>query len=149
MLRAALWSRCRLVPQSGHACQRTDKPLCTSTPQPEQAWLVYAGGTATTVFPAAAACCRFARQDAQERTPARIADALGQVIVLDHVGRLQVFVIDRVVLPEQLQGEFVMEILPLSSAILVSMGLDWLTLRRGYIPADAQATLGPPAHVSA
>ena len=37
---AALWSRCRLVPQSGQECQRTDKPFLTTTPQPEQVWLV-------------------------------------------------------------------------------------------------------------
>ena len=54
---AALWSRCRLVPHSGHACQRTDKPLETIAPQPgpEHRWLVNAGLTACTHFPAFAA----------------------------------------------------------------------------------------------
>ncbi len=55
MFLAALWSRCRLVPQSGHECQRTDKPFETRTPQPEQACDVYAGLTATTERPAHAA----------------------------------------------------------------------------------------------
>jgi hypothetical protein len=55
MLSAALWSRCRLVPQSGPVCQRTDKPLRTITPQPEQACEVSAGGPAITRFPAHAA----------------------------------------------------------------------------------------------
>src|SRR5260370_7284106 len=55
MFSAALWSRWRLVPQSGHSCHRTDKPLETRTPQPEQAWLVYAGLTACTRFPALSA----------------------------------------------------------------------------------------------
>jgi hypothetical protein len=40
MFLAALWSRCRLVPQSGQECQRTDKPLETVTPQPAHVWLV-------------------------------------------------------------------------------------------------------------
>ncbi len=55
MFLAALWSLCRLVPQSGQVCQRTDKPFETMTPQPEQVWLVSAGGTATTKRPAHAA----------------------------------------------------------------------------------------------
>jgi hypothetical protein len=48
MFLAALWSRCRLVPQSGQVCQRTDKPFTTMAPQPEHVWLVNAGMTATT-----------------------------------------------------------------------------------------------------
>src|SRR5215813_10008295 len=52
---AALWSRWRLAPHFGQACQRTDKPIETSTPQPEHRWLVNAGGTATTERPAHAA----------------------------------------------------------------------------------------------
>ena len=64
---AALWSRCRLVPQSGQACQRTDKPLATRMPQPEHVWLVNAGLTPTTRLTGACvpwrnaavgACCR-------------------------------------------------------------------------------------------
>jgi hypothetical protein len=55
MVVAALWSRCRLVPQSGQECQRTDKPLWTTAPHPEHVWLVNAGSTAGTRFPALAA----------------------------------------------------------------------------------------------
>src|SRR5262249_41953207 len=63
---AALWFRCRLVPHSGQECQRTDKPLETSTPQPEQIWLVSAGGTAMARFPAYAALkARMLRNAAQ------------------------------------------------------------------------------------
>ncbi len=52
---AALWSLCRLVPHSGQVCQRMDKPLETTTPQPEHVWLVNAGLTAITERPAHAA----------------------------------------------------------------------------------------------
>src|SRR5262249_40157995 len=52
---AALWSRCRLVPHSGQACQRTGSPLWTMTPQPQHVWLVEADGTAITEPPAHAA----------------------------------------------------------------------------------------------
>src|SRR5260370_2944815 len=52
MFFAALWSRCRLVPQSGQGCHPTERPFWTITPQPEQVWLGLAGGTATTRFPA-------------------------------------------------------------------------------------------------
>jgi hypothetical protein len=31
---AAIWSGCRLVPQSGQLCQGMDKPFETSAPQP-------------------------------------------------------------------------------------------------------------------
>ena len=39
---------------------------------------------------------------------------LGEVVILDHVGRLQIFVIDRVVLAHQLQRRLVLEVLPLA-----------------------------------
>src|SRR5215831_6992128 len=55
---------------------------------------------------------RFERQDGQEPTPARIADALGEVVILDQVGRLQLFVIDRVALAHQRQGRLMVEVLP-------------------------------------
>jgi hypothetical protein len=48
-------ARARLVPQSGHACQRTDQPWWTTTPPPQQVWLVNAGSSTTTVRPALAA----------------------------------------------------------------------------------------------
>src|SRR5215831_3382618 len=55
MFLAALWSRCKLIPHSGQARQPTDKPLETIAPQLERLWLVNAGLTATTCFPAYAA----------------------------------------------------------------------------------------------
>src|SRR5262245_59276529 len=54
---AALWSRCRLAPQSGQECQRTDKPFWTITPHPLQVCDVYAGLTAMILRPAYAALC--------------------------------------------------------------------------------------------
>src|SRR5215472_12942125 len=41
MFLAALWSRCRRVPQVGQECHRTERPLETSSPHlgPEQRWL--------------------------------------------------------------------------------------------------------------
>src|SRR5215472_19357677 len=100
MFSAAWWSRCRLVPHAGHACQRTDKPLMTNAPQPEQACEVNPGGTATTRFPAYAALA--ARMD-KNPPPPGIADALGEVVVPDQVGRLHGFVRERVGLTDQRQ----------------------------------------------
>src|SRR5215469_16623328 len=44
---------------------------------------------------------RFERQDAQEGAPPSVRNGLRQVVIPQHVGRLQVFVIDRVVLLDQ------------------------------------------------
>src|SRR5262245_61158939 len=66
---AALWSRCKLVLQSRHACQRTDKSLWTSTPQPEQACEVEAGGTATTLRPGARCLVGEAAQEGTHSIP--------------------------------------------------------------------------------
>src|SRR5262249_32320938 len=52
---AALRARCRLVPQSGLSCLRTDKPMATSAPRPERFRLVNAEFTPTTCLPAHAA----------------------------------------------------------------------------------------------
>jgi hypothetical protein len=41
-------------------------------------------------------CC-FENKDAQERAPGSITDALGEVVIPDHVGRRQVFMIDDIV----------------------------------------------------
>jgi hypothetical protein len=68
------------------------------TPQPEHFWLVKAGLTTTTSRPAHVALKeRMPRNAAQERRPARVRNGLGKVVVLQHIGRLQIFVIDRVV----------------------------------------------------
>ena len=77
------------------------------TPQPLQSWLVYAGGTATTRRPAHAALASRMRT---ELRPARIADALGEVMVPDHIGDPQIFEIDRVVLAHEIQRGLVVEV---------------------------------------
>ena len=63
MFLAALSSRCRLAPQSGQECHRTDTPLATRTPQPEHIWLAcrlrHGGHSSPSV------CC-FGSEDAQE-----------------------------------------------------------------------------------
>jgi hypothetical protein len=65
---------------------------------------------------------RFARQDAQERTPPGVRDALCHVVIPEHVGRLQVFVIDRVVRLHQRQRRLVLEVYPRPSHPLVCSG---------------------------
>ena len=59
------------------------------------------------------ACC-LESEDAQERAPARIMDALGEMVVLEHVGRLQVLVIDHVVVAHQRERRLVVEVLSLA-----------------------------------
>ncbi len=59
--------------------------------------------------PTPGACCR-GFEDGTELRPTRIADALGEVVIPYHVGDPQVFEIDRVVLAQQCQRGFVMEI---------------------------------------
>ena len=53
-------------------------------------------------------------EDAQERRPPCITDALGEMVVLDHVADLQVFIIHGVVLVHQLERHLVVEVLPLT-----------------------------------
>ena len=43
------------------------------------------------------ACC-LVGEDAQERAPPRISDAFGEMVILEHIGRLQILMIDGVVL---------------------------------------------------
>src|SRR5262249_20851465 len=117
MFREALWSRWRLVPHSGQECQRTHSPFWTTTPQPEHVWLVSAGGTATSRFPAVAA---LRAHDAQECAPPHLADALGEVVVLEQVGRLHVLVIERVVRANE-RG-LVVEVLALALHLLMRFG---------------------------
>jgi hypothetical protein len=49
-------------------------------------------------------------------------DALGEMVILEHVGRLQVFVINCVVLTNQLERCLVMEVLPLALHFLMRLG---------------------------
>src|SRR5262249_1034199 len=64
---------------------------------------------------------RFERQDGQKCTPARIADALGEGMVPDHVGRLQLFVIDGVVLADQRQRGLAVEVRPRPAYVLMGL----------------------------
>ena len=117
MLSTALWSRYRLVPQSGQECQRTERPFCTIIPQfgPEHFWLVNAGWTACTRFPAFAALkVRMARNP-----PHGVGDTLGQVVVLRHVGNPQVFMVDHVVRLHKGASCFVMKVTPLPCDMLL------------------------------
>jgi hypothetical protein len=41
--------------------------------------------------------CSLESEESQKRRPPRIADALGQVVVLHQIGRLQAFMIDHIV----------------------------------------------------
>jgi hypothetical protein len=93
-----------------------------------------------------------ANKDAQERRPARILDALGERVVPDHAGRLQVFEVNGVVLLYQLTSFLVMEVLPLAFDLLVCSGKKLDRLRAAIAPprapgdaplAAAQIRLGP------
>ena len=55
MFLAAFASRSSMSPQLVQTWVRMDRLLCIRAPQPEQSWDVYAGGTASTRFPAHAA----------------------------------------------------------------------------------------------
>src|SRR4029450_12638338 len=55
--------------------------------------------------------CWLGAQDAQERRPPRIADALGETVVLEPVGRLQILVIDHSVGSDQGQRCLVVKLL--------------------------------------
>jgi hypothetical protein len=69
-----------------------------------------------------ASCCRFARQDAQKPTPAGIAAALGELVVLEQVGRLQGFVRERVVPSHERHCCRVMEVRSRPPHLLVRFG---------------------------
>jgi hypothetical protein len=60
-------------------------------------------------------------EDGQERRPAHITDTLGAMVIPDHVGRLQVFVLDGVVLAHQCQRRLVVEISPLAARLLMRL----------------------------
>src|SRR5690349_12267112 len=63
--------------------------------------------------------CSFENKDAQERCPCCIRDALGEVVVLEQVGRLQVFVIEGVVALDERHGFLVVEVVALAPRLLV------------------------------
>jgi hypothetical protein len=67
--------------------------------------------------------CRLEGKDAQECRPARIGDALGEVVIPDHIADLQAFVIDRVVLTSQRQRGLVAKVLALTTRHLMRFRL--------------------------
>jgi hypothetical protein len=44
-------------------------------------------------YPLPGTCC-LESKDGEKRAPPRIADALGEMVILDHIGHLQAFMID-------------------------------------------------------
>ena len=60
-------------------------------------------------------------EDVQELRPPGIADALGEVVILDHVGRLQSLMIDRIVGTYQLKRRLMTEISPLALHFLMGL----------------------------
>src|SRR5690242_15284508 len=53
---------------------------------------------------------RLESEDAQELRPPPVADALGEVVILDHVGRLQIFMCNGVVDARQRAGFLVVKV---------------------------------------
>ena len=86
---SAVWASC--------ASERTN-PSETISPHPLHFWRGIGGIDGDD--PATGPCC-LVRQDDEERAPPRVTDALCQMVILHHVGGLQVFVIDRVVAAER------------------------------------------------
>jgi hypothetical protein len=64
----------------------------------------------------------FGCEDAQEARPARISDALGEAVILEHVGRLQIFVIEHIVLSHELERNLLVEVLSLAAHRLMRLG---------------------------
>ena len=54
-------------------------------------------------------------KDAQELRPARVLDALGEMVILDHIGRLQVLVIDHIILAHEGERRLVVKVPPLAA----------------------------------
>src|SRR5260221_8354590 len=90
-------------------------------------------------------CC-FESEDSAELPPAGIADALGEGVVPHQVGHLQVFVIDRVVLPDQRKRLLMMEVLPYPADRLMGLRqeLDRLAPAMAALLAPRHAALGSP-----
>src|SRR5262249_14756247 len=61
-------------------------------------------------------------EDGTERCPPGIADALGEVMVPDHIADLQIFQVDRVVRAHQGEGRLVVEVAPLALDLLLLLG---------------------------
>ena len=111
MFLAAVWSRCRLVPPAGQECQRTDKPFRDDHPTAARVLRGVRRGDGDD-FPTGA-CCLVGKH-AQERCPPGIVAALGEMAVLEHIGRLEMVVIDRLVRTHERERRVVVKVLPLA-----------------------------------
>src|SRR5262249_40247456 len=114
MFSAAFASRSSTSPQRGQTWVRTLvrllHPLRAGRPIGEHTRTVLAGERRRHGYSLLKSVCCFENKDAQERTPPRIGDTLGEVVVPDHVGRLQIFVVDGVVLVHERQCGLMMEV---------------------------------------
>jgi hypothetical protein len=72
--------------------------------------------------------CSFESEDGAELTPARVTDGLGEMVVLHHVGNLQVFVVYRIVALHQGARGFMLMIEPLPSHLQMLLGKQIHTL---------------------
>ncbi len=119
MFLAAFSSRSSTSPQVGQIWVRMLSDLGTRSPHPLHSWLVSCGGIAS--HPTPGAHCR-GFEDAAERGPAGIADALGEAAIPPPIGDPQIFEGDGVVGAQQGQRGLVVEVAPLPREVLVRLG---------------------------
>jgi len=125
MLRAALWSRSSTSPQRGQTCVRTLQRLLdalwTWGPVGQDARTVLARERRRHGYYSLPGACCLEREDGQERTPPRVADARGAGVVPDQVGRLHLLVRDHVILLHEGECRLVVEVLAVSSRHLLAI----------------------------
>src|SRR5262249_37052846 len=119
MFLAAFSSRSRMSPQLGQMWVWTESDFSTRVPHPLQSCRGERGrhGDDST---ASVHCCAF--EEGRERRPARISDALSEVVIAHHAGNPQVFKIHRVVGAQRMQRGLVMEVAPLPTHFLMLAG---------------------------
>src|SRR5262249_11436616 len=100
------------VPTDGQACLDSDAAA--------RAGLRGVGRRHGGNSPARAYCLQ--GEDAQEVSPSRVADARGEMLVPEPVGRLQVLVRERVVGPHERERRLVVEVAALPPDVLVLAG---------------------------
>src|SRR5262245_8618133 len=66
--------------------------------------------------------CSLESENGQKRRPACVRNRLGEVVIPDHVGDPQIFMINRIVLARQLERRLVMEVLSLAAYCLMRLG---------------------------
>jgi hypothetical protein len=108
---SALWA---CMPAHGHACVDQHTAVRPRTG--------LAGARRRHGDDGLASCCRCARPDGQKRPPPGIADTRGEVLVLEQVGRLQVFMGDGVALTDQRQCRLVVEVQSSPTHLRVRLG---------------------------